>query len=67
MIDTARLRLRAWHERDRVDFAAMNADPDVMRDLGGPLTADASHAKFDRYMAAFAHRGFGRWYARPQH
>ncbi len=60
-IDTPRLHLRVWRDSDRAAFAAMNADPEVMRDLGGPLTSTQSDAKFDRYAAAFAPRGFGRW------
>ncbi len=60
-IDTSRLHLRAWRDSDRAAFAAMNADPEVMHDLGGPLTAAQSNAKFDRYIAAFTSRGFGRW------
>ena len=29
--DTPRLALRRWRRRDRAPFAAMGADPDVMR------------------------------------
>jgi hypothetical protein len=39
----------------------MNADPDVMHDLGGPISREQSDAKFDRYVAAFNKRGFCRW------
>jgi RimJ/RimL family protein N-acetyltransferase len=61
MIVTARLRLRPWQPRDRGAFAAMNADPEVMRDLGGPLDDSDSEAKFDRYVVALDRHGFGRW------
>jgi RimJ/RimL family protein N-acetyltransferase len=61
MIQTARLKLRPWEERDRQPFAAMNADPEVMHDLGGPISREASDAKLDRYAAAFAQRGLSRW------
>ena len=61
MILTDRLRLRGWRDSDRDAFAALNADPEVSRDLGGPLTRAASDAKLDRYMATFAHVGCCRW------
>jgi len=61
MIDTPRLRLRFWQDCDRAAFAAMNADPEVMHDLGGPIDATESNAKFDRYTAAQHQNGFGRW------
>ncbi|MGK9164818.1 GNAT family N-acetyltransferase [Inquilinus limosus] len=58
---TARLRLRPWREGDRDAFAALAADPEVMRDLGGPLDRAASDVKLDRYRAAFDRHGFCRW------
>jgi RimJ/RimL family protein N-acetyltransferase len=53
MIETPRIRLRCWRESDREAFSAMNADPEVMLDQGGPLSRDESDAKLDRYAAAF--------------
>ncbi len=35
---TDRLILRRWHESDRPPFAALNADPEVMRYFLKPLT-----------------------------
>ena len=61
IIETPRLRLRPWREADRDAFAALNADPEVARDLGGPLSRAASDAKLDRYIAAFTQHGFCRW------
>lgn len=61
IIETKRLRLRLWRAADRDAFAALNADPEVSRDLGGPLSRAASEAKLDRYVAAFERHGFGRW------
>lgn len=61
IIDTPRTRLRNWRDADRASFAAMNADPEVMRDLGGPITRAESDAKLERYMAAFDRHGFCRW------
>ena len=48
---TSRLALRNWREEDREAFAALNADPQVALDLGGPLRRADSDAKFDRYVA----------------
>lgn len=61
VIDTPRLRLRCWMEADRDAFAALNADPEVMLDLGGPISREKSDAKLDRYAAAFERHGFCRW------
>lgn len=60
-LKTARLTLRAWRETDREAFAALNADPAVAWDMGGPLERAASDAKFDRYVATFGRHGFSRW------
>lgn len=61
IIATPRLRLRFWQEADRPAFAAMNADAEVMRDVGGPFDVTESNAKFDRYAVAVRHYGLGRW------
>jgi len=60
-IETPRLRLRLWREADRDAFAALNADPEVARDLGGPLSRARSDTKLDRYVAAFDTHRFCRW------
>lgn len=61
ILRTARLTLRPWREDDRAAFAAMNADPDVAHDLGGPLTQERSDAKLERYRTSFEKHGFTRW------
>ncbi|WP_167095031.1 GNAT family N-acetyltransferase [Parvibaculum indicum] len=61
MIETARTRLRQWRESDRDAFAALNAHPEVMRDLGGPIGRRSSDEKFDRYAEAYETHGFTRW------
>lgn len=61
MIETDRLSLRPWCEADRNPFATMNADSEVMLDLGGPIGRAASDAKLDRYVAAFNQHGVCRW------
>lgn len=61
ILETPRLRMRRWREGDRPLFAALNADPEVMHDLGGPISRALSDAKLDRYAAVFDSQGFGRW------
>jgi RimJ/RimL family protein N-acetyltransferase len=39
----------------------MNADAEVMRDLGGPISREQSDAKLDRYVATYHQLGFSRW------
>jgi RimJ/RimL family protein N-acetyltransferase len=60
-IETRRLRLRCWRRADQETFAELNADPEVMLDLGGPFSRAESDAKLDRYTAAFRRHGFCRW------
>ena len=60
-IQTERLRLRTWQGADRDDFAALNADPIVMKDLGGPLDRGDSDRKFDRYLKTWESNRYGRW------
>jgi RimJ/RimL family protein N-acetyltransferase len=54
---TGRLILRAWREEDRVPFAALNADPEVMRFFPNPLTRDESDALFERLAGLYAAAG----------
>lgn len=58
---TDRLTLRPWTRDDSTVFAELNADPEVMSDLGGPLTRAESDRKLDRYIEAFETNGYGRW------
>lgn len=60
LLRTSRLTLRPWREADRPAFAALNADPEVATDLGGPLSRAASDAKLDRYRETFERHGFSR-------
>lgn len=39
----------------------MNADPEVMFDLGGPISRAESDEKLDRYRAWFEAQGVSRW------
>jgi RimJ/RimL family protein N-acetyltransferase len=58
---TERLLLRRWREADRAPFAAMNADPRVMKHFPGLLTREQSDALIDRIEEGFEQRGYGLW------
>ena len=58
---TPRLVLRAWRDDDLAPFAALNADPAVMRHLPAPLGRAESDALAARIRAGIAERGFGLW------
>ena len=58
---TERLLLRRWQPRDRAPFAAMNADPEVMRYFPSALTPADSDASIDRIEAGFGRYKFGLW------
>ena len=57
-LETARLTLRPWQERDRASFAAMNANPHVMAFFPALMTRQESDEAIDRYLAAFDRDGF---------
>jgi RimJ/RimL family protein N-acetyltransferase len=54
---TERLWLRRWSDADRVPFAALNADPEVMEFLPAPLTRAESDDMVDRIEARFDESG----------
>ena len=58
---TRRLVLRAFDDADREPFAALNADPEVVRHLQGPLSRERSDAFVDRVRACWSERGYGLW------
>jgi RimJ/RimL family protein N-acetyltransferase len=53
-----RVILRDWREEDRAPFAAMNADPAVMRHFPATLSRAESDALMDRLIAHRATHGF---------
>lgn len=61
LLRTERLIMRRWRDADRAPFAAMNADPDVMRYFPAPLDRAASDAFVDRIEERFDRQGFGLW------
>jgi RimJ/RimL family protein N-acetyltransferase len=60
-IDTERLRLRQWCAFDREPFAALNADPRVMKYFPALLDRATSDAMADRCQALIDDRGWGLW------
>lgn len=58
---TARLHLRQWRDADRDPFAAMNADPVVMRYFAGVSSREASDRSIDAWQAEIAGRGWSNW------
>ncbi|NVK35340.1 MAG: GNAT family N-acetyltransferase [Rhodobacteraceae bacterium] len=59
-LKTSRLILRPFKDTDRDAFAALNANPVVMDDLGGPLSKDQSDTKLAHYRSAYEKTGFSR-------
>jgi ribosomal-protein-alanine N-acetyltransferase len=60
-VRTERLLLRGWRPDDLPRYAALNADPEVIEFLPGPLTYEQSAAHVDRIRVHFAEHGFGLW------
>ncbi len=60
-LETSRLVLRRWRPADLEPFAAMNADPEVMRHFPRPLERAESDALVGRIEAAFEELGYGLW------
>jgi RimJ/RimL family protein N-acetyltransferase len=60
-LHTKRLLLRRWTEADRVPFASINADPEVMRYRFAPLSRQESDDLIDEIETCFDKNGFGLW------
>ena len=60
-LESARLRLRPWRDTDLPEFAAMSADPQVMRYFPAPLSRLESAALIGRIRGHFAEYGYGLW------
>lgn len=61
MLHTPRLLLTRWRPEHLAPFAALNADPEVMRLLVRPLSRAESDALAARYEEHHAAHGFGVW------
>jgi RimJ/RimL family protein N-acetyltransferase len=55
---TPRLLFRPWQDRDRAPFAAMNADPVVMRYFPNLMSREESDEALDRYNLQLDRDGF---------
>jgi len=62
-VQTQRLILRQWREQDRLPFAAMNADPQVMKYFPTTLSSLQSDALVDRFINDIESSGWGFWAA----
>lgn len=60
-LESARLLLRQWRDEDLPEFAAMCADPQVMRYFPAPLSRLESASLIGRVRGHFAEHGFGLW------
>jgi RimJ/RimL family protein N-acetyltransferase len=58
---TERLLMRHWSDADRAPFAALNADPEVMRHFPAPLDRPASDAFLDMVERRLDEQGWGLW------
>lgn len=58
-LETERLILRPWREADKPAFAALNADPEVMRHFPKLMTREESDTLAERIMTRMAERGWG--------
>jgi ribosomal-protein-alanine N-acetyltransferase len=58
---TGRLLMRPWRPGDREPFAALNADPEVMRHFPALLSRAESDATIERVQAGFDQHGYGLW------
>jgi RimJ/RimL family protein N-acetyltransferase len=66
-IVSARLTLRPWQPRDRATFAAMNADPGVMRYFPALMTQEESDAAADRYNQQLERDGYTMFAVEGRH
>jgi RimJ/RimL family protein N-acetyltransferase len=60
-LTTARLRLRRWRHDDLDPYAALNADPEVMRHFPSTLTRAQSAESIAVIEARFDDLGYGLW------
>jgi RimJ/RimL family protein N-acetyltransferase len=62
-LETERLRLRPWRDDDIDAYAALCADPEVMRYLHGPMTRDAAADQMAAFRQHWVGEEFGLWCA----
>ena len=60
-LTTERLTLRGWREDDLDAYAAIAADPEVMRFMGGPLDRADTWRQIAVFVGHWELRGHGLW------
>jgi RimJ/RimL family protein N-acetyltransferase len=60
-LTTPRLTMRGWREDDAAAYAEMNADPEVMRFMGGVIGAGESWRQLALFVGHWVLRGYGLW------
>ena len=60
-LETPRLLLRGWTPDDVEPHMAMDADPEVMRWLGGPIGRVESWRRAAQHAGHWLLRGYGNW------
>ena len=58
-LETERLILRPWYDGDVDGFAALMADAEISRYVGGPLSRDDAWRKMATYVGHWLLRGYG--------
>ncbi|EIM05238.1 acetyltransferase [Planococcus antarcticus DSM 14505] len=58
IFESKRLVFRHWSERDRNPFAAMVADPEVMRYFPKPMTNNQANQLVDRFETHMDDKGY---------
>ncbi len=61
MLETKRLILRDWKDSDRAPYAALNADPKVMKYMPGVLSEQETDELIARIRQSFEENGYGRF------
>ncbi|NCT40412.1 MAG: GNAT family N-acetyltransferase [Alphaproteobacteria bacterium] len=59
ILETDRIILREWQDKDRAPFARMNADPVIMEYLPRSLTEADSNKLVDRFIKHYDKNGYG--------
>ena len=60
-LSTARLVLRRWQDSDLEPFAALNADPEVMRHFPAPMSREESDSFAHMVRETIDRQGWGLW------
>jgi len=61
VIETERLRLREWRAEDFEPYAALHADAETMRFIGGACDRDAAWTHLAATIGQWTLRGYGLW------